>query len=176
MWRYRRIGLEDGDWIARRARGADNRQWREDIGEKPGFALDQPVEGHALLEMDAVLHDQVLMTRMKDFRINRRNDFHREIVGAHDANLQARKPARAFQPDARRAVVERLGLGVPARPMAGAHENRVARRDRLFRQALAFKAGFEVGELDFLADIEDAPLETLHIEQDAAREEGRRIL
>jgi hypothetical protein len=41
--------------------------------------------------------------------------------------------------------------------MAGAHENRVVRRDRLLVDALAFEARLEVGERDLLADVEDRP-------------------
>jgi hypothetical protein len=53
--------------------------------------------------------------------------------------------------------------------MAGAHENRVARRDRLFVDALASEARLEVGERDLLADVEDPALQALDVEQDAAK-------
>ncbi len=59
--------------------------------------------------------------------------------------------------------------------MAGAHENRVARRDRLFVEALAFEARPEVGERDLLADVEDPALQALDVEQDAAGEEGPSV-
>jgi hypothetical protein len=77
-------------------------------------------------------------------------------------------PARTLEADARRAIVEGAGFRIPARSMAGAHQNRVARRDRLFVDALAFEARLEVGEGDLLADVEDPALQA--VEQDAAGE------
>ena len=59
--------------------------------------------------------------------------------------------------------------------MAGAHENRVVRRDRLLVDALAFEARLEVGERDLLADVEDPAFQALAVEQDAAGEEGPSI-
>jgi hypothetical protein len=43
--------LEDGERIARRARRADDRQRREDIDEDISLALDQPLEGHPLVQV-----------------------------------------------------------------------------------------------------------------------------
>ena len=60
--------------------------------------------------------------------------------------------------------------------MAGAHERRVARLDRILSDTLALETGLQIGELDLLADIEHASLQTLHIEEEAAGEERRRIL
>ena len=60
--------------------------------------------------------------------------------------------------------------------MAGAHEDRVARRDAVFGDALALQAGFQIREPDLLADVEHASFQALHVKQDAAREEGRRVL
>ena len=50
--------------------------------------LHEALERHAFLEMDAVLHDEMLVAGMKDVRVDRRNDLNSEIVGADDAHLQ----------------------------------------------------------------------------------------
>ena len=50
---------------------ADDRYRREDIGEHPGPALDQPLERHALMEIYSVLHDEVLVAGMKNLWIDR---------------------------------------------------------------------------------------------------------
>ena len=111
---------------------ADDRYRREDIGEHPGRALDQPLERHALMEIYSVLHDEVLVAGMKNLWIDRGHDLDGEIISPDDADLKAREPARAFEADARRAIIEGAGFCIPARSMAGAHENHVARCDRLF--------------------------------------------
>ena len=112
---------------------------------------------------------------MKDLWIDRRHHLDGEIVRSDDADLKAREPACAFETDARRAVVEGPGLRVPPSPMTGAHERRIARRYRLFRDALTFEAGFQIGKRDLLADVEHPPLEALDVEQDAAGEERRSV-
>jgi hypothetical protein len=40
------------------------------------------------MKMDSILHNEVLVARMKDLRIDRRHDFDREIVRADNADLQ----------------------------------------------------------------------------------------
>ena len=109
-----------------RRRSATGRTVDKDIG----FALHEPFEGHALVEINPVLHYQVLMAGMEHFGVSGRHDVDREIVGADDANPLVRQPARAFEPDPRGAVVKSGGLGGPARAVSGAHERRVARSDR----------------------------------------------
>jgi hypothetical protein len=42
--------------------------------------------------------------------------------------------------------------------MPGAHEHRVARRDRLFLNALALEASLQISERDLLADVEHPTL------------------
>ena len=97
-------------------------QRREDIGEHVGVALDQALEGHAFVQVDAVFHDEMLVAGVEHLGVDRRHDLDGEIVGADDDDLKAREPAGAFEHDAGRAVVEGRRLGVPARAVAGAHE------------------------------------------------------
>jgi hypothetical protein len=111
------VRLENRDWISWGPGGPDDGQWREDIGENPGPALDQALEGHALMKVDSILHDEVLVARMKDLRIDRRHDFDGEIVRADNADLQTRKPTCAFKSDAGLSVVEGFGFGVPSTSM-----------------------------------------------------------
>src|SRR5580693_2451801 len=95
---FRGAESEHGDRIARGAGRADDGQRSKYVDEHPGFALDESFERHAFVEMYAVLHDQVLVARVEYLGVDRGNDFDREIVGTDDADLQARKPARAFEP------------------------------------------------------------------------------
>src|SRR6202044_2083686 len=127
------------------------------------------------MEMDSILHDEVLMAGMENLGIDRRHDLDGEIVRPDDPDLKAREPARAFESDARRAVIEGPGLRVPTAPMTGAHEYRIAGPDRLLCDALTFEAGLEIGEHDLFADVEHPPFQALDVEQDAAGEERRRV-
>src|SRR5882724_4753074 len=114
--------LEHGDRIAGRSRRADDLERREDVGEFVGVAGDQAFEGHALVEVDAVLHDEMLVAGMEDVRVHRWNDLDGEVVRTDDDDLQARKPLRALQHDTGGAVVKGLRFRIPARAMAGANE------------------------------------------------------
>src|SRR5271156_2148579 len=127
------------------------------------------------MEMDSILHDEVLMAGMENLGIDRRHHLNGEIVRPDDADLKAREPACAFESNARGAVIEGPRFRVPARPVTGAHEYRIAGSDRLLCDALTFEAGLEIGERDLLADIEHPPFQALDVEQDAAGEERRRV-
>ncbi len=72
--------LQNRDRVSRRTCGADDRQRREQIGEDPGLALDQPLERHAFMEMDSIFHDEVLMAGMENLGIDRRHHLNGEIV------------------------------------------------------------------------------------------------
>ena len=120
------------------------------------------------MKMDSILHDEVLVARMKDLRIDRRHDFDREIVRADNADLQTRKPTCAFKSDAGRSVVEGVGFGVPPTSMTRAHEHRVSGRYRFLGHTLTLEASFQVGERDLFANVEHPSLEALDVEQDAA--------
>src|SRR4029077_13357738 len=98
-----------------------------------------------------------------------------EIIGTDDADLEARKPARAFQTNAGRSVVEGIRFGVPTRAMTGANEDGVTRLDHFLADLLALETGLQVSELDFLTDIEHTSLEALHIKQNASGEERRCV-
>ncbi|MGO8739030.1 hypothetical protein [Rhodoblastus sp.] len=106
LGRFRCMPLKQRDRVPRRAGRADDLERREDVGENPGLAFDQAFERHALMQMDSVLHDEVLVTGMKDLRIDRGHHLDGEIVRSDNADLKTRKPARAFEADARRAVIE----------------------------------------------------------------------
>ena len=56
MRRRRLRSLENRDRVSRRAGGPDDRERREYAGENPGLALDEPLERHAFMEMNSVLH------------------------------------------------------------------------------------------------------------------------
>ena len=56
------------------------------MGEHPRPALDQPLERHALMEMDSVLHDEVLVAEMKNLWIDRRHDLDSEVIRPDDAD------------------------------------------------------------------------------------------
>ena len=168
--------LQHGYRVTGRSCRAHDWQWREDISKDPRLALDQPLEGHALVKMDAVLHNEMLMTGMEDVRIDGRHDLDREIVRAHHADLEGREPASAFEADSGRAVIVGLRLGIPTRAVARAHEHGVAGRDDVFRDPLSCEACLEIRELNLLADFEHTTFQPLHVEQHAAREERRSVL
>jgi hypothetical protein len=108
------------------------------------LALGQPLERHALVEMNSVLHNEVLVAGMKNLWIDRRYDLDGEVSRPDDADLQAREPARTFKTNAWRPIIEGARFRIPSGSMAGAHENRVARPNRLFVDTLAFEARLEV--------------------------------
>src|SRR5262249_3707052 len=74
--------LQHRDRISWRTGRADDRQRHEYIDEHEGFPLDQPLERHAFVQVDAVLHDEVLMAWVEDVGIDRRYHLDGEIVGA----------------------------------------------------------------------------------------------
>src|SRR3984957_4393338 len=113
---------QHGDGIAERAGGADDWGRRKYISEHIGLTLGQPVEDHPLMEMDAMIHDEVLMTGMEHFRIDRRHPVDREIIGADDADLFVGQPTRAFEAEAGSAVVKCGGIGMPAAAVTGPNE------------------------------------------------------
>src|SRR5665213_34569 len=76
---------EHGDRIAGGASRAHYRERRKNVGEHPRATLSQSLEIHSLMEMDPMLHDEMLMTRVKDLRVDRRHHLDGEIVGADDA-------------------------------------------------------------------------------------------
>ena len=55
-------------------------------------------------------------------------------------------------------------------------EHRVAGREHVLGQALRLEAGAQVGRRDLFAGVEHAALQGLNVEQNARREEDRRVL
>ena len=66
------------------------------------------------MEVDAVLHDEVLVAGVEHLGIDGRHHLDGEIVGADDGDLQIGEPPRAVEADAGGAVVEGGRLGEPA--------------------------------------------------------------
>ena len=149
---------------------------REDIDEHIGFALRQPVQHHPLVQIDAVFHDQVLMARDGTLPGRRAARRRRRNCRPRRRRPFVRQPPRAFEADAGSAVIEGGGVRLPATAVTGANEAASPGVIASSVELLSLKAGLQIGELDLLADVEHAALQSLHVEQHAAGEERRRIL
>ena len=62
--------LKNGDWVPGRAGGPGDEERREYVGKFENAPLDEALEGHSLVQVYAVLHDEMLVAGVEDLGVD----------------------------------------------------------------------------------------------------------